>query len=307
MYSDLQFKEMNHGATAMDESTEFLQLILSGNDEGYNTASEFQVWDVLDFYFSESFSAVQFDSLMGFTNDVSSSHYDCMNLVDMVERPVALLSLNDTEEQSNVTDEAKVDRTTVDPDDTSLYLQMKPSDSETESNSASQGIEVTGYVDEKSLSSGLPDLMDVDSPSCLSKSVRLKRVTLVLDLDETLVHSTLDHCENADFTLQVFFNMKNHTVYVRQRPYLKMFLEKVAQMFELVIFTASQRIYAEQLIDRLDPDGRLISHRLYRESCIFSDGCYTKDLTILGVDLAKVVIVDNTPQVTSMPSPKHYI
>ncbi|KAL5227356.1 hypothetical protein ABZP36_015621 [Zizania latifolia] len=297
MYSDLQFKEMNHGATAMDESTEFLQLILSGNDEGYNTASEFQVWDVLDFYFSESFSAVQFDSLMGFTNDVSSSHYDYMNLVDMVERPVALLSLNDTEEQNNATDEAKVDQTTVDPDDTSLYLQMKPSDSDTESNSASQGIVVTEYVDEKPLSSGLPDLMDVDSPSCLSKSVRLKRVTLVLDLDETLVHSTLDHCENADFTLEVFFNMKNHTVYVRQRPYLKMFLEKVAQMFELVIFTASQRIYAEQLIDRLDPDGRLISHRMYRESCIFSDGCYTKDLTILGVDLAKVVIVDNTPQV----------
>lgn len=79
-----------------------------------------------------------------------------------------------------------------------------------------------------------------------------------------------------------------------------MFLEKVAQMFELVIFTASQRIYAEQLIDRLDPDGRLISHRIYRESCIFSEGCYTKDLTILGVDLAKVVIVDNTPQVACL-------
>nr|CAB3477696.1 unnamed protein product [Digitaria exilis] len=76
-----------------------------------------------------------------------------------------------------------------------------------------------------------------------------------------------------------------------------MFLEKVAQMFELVIFTASQRIYAEQLIDRLDPDGKYISRRIYRDSCLFSDGCYTKDLTILGVDLAKVAIVDNTPQV----------
>ncbi|XP_006644397.1 CTD small phosphatase-like protein 2 isoform X2 [Oryza brachyantha] len=289
-YSELQVKEMNHNATAMDESSEFLQLILSSNDEGYNTANEFQVWDVLDFYFSESFSAMQFDSLMGFTNDVSSSHHECMNLVDMVERPVALLSLNDTEEQSNTTDEAHVDHTIMDPDDTSLYLQMKPSDLETESNCASQDLE-------KPLSRGLPDLMDVDSPSRLSKSARSKQVTLVLDLDETLVHSTLDHCDDADFTLQVFFNMKNHTVYVRQRPHLKMFLEKAAQMFELVIFTASQRIYAEQLIDRLDPDGRLISNRIYRESCIFSDGCYTKDLTILGVDLAKVMIVDNTPQV----------
>ena len=77
-------------------------------------------------------------------------------------------------------------------------------------------------------------------------------------------------------------------------------------MFELVIFTASQRIYAEQLIDRLDPDGKYISRRIYRESCLFSDGCYTKDLTILGVDLAKVAIIDNTPQVTSLPRYKVY-
>lgn len=68
-------------------------------------------------------------------------------------------------------------------------------------------------------------------------------------------------------------------------------------MFKIVIFTASQSIYAEQLLDILDPDKRIISQRVYRESCIFSDGSYTKDLTILGVDLAKVVIIDNSPQV----------
>jgi Dullard-like phosphatase family protein len=124
--------------------------------------------------------------------------------------------------------------------------------------------------------------------------------SLTVSHAETLVHSTLDQCDSADFTLEVFFNMKNHTVYVKKRPYLKVFLEKVAQMFELVIFTASQRIYAEQLIDKLDPDGKYISRRIYRESCIFSDGCYTKDLTILGIDLAKVAIVDNTPQVESL-------
>lgn len=72
-------------------------------------------------------------------------------------------------------------------------------------------------------------------------------------------------------------------------------------MFEVVIFTASQSIYAEQLLDILDPDRKLFSQRMYRESCIFSDGNYTKDLTILGIDLAKVVIIDNSPQVLFFP------
>lgn len=116
---------------------------------------------------------------------------------------------------------------------------------------------------------------------------------------ETLVHSTLEHCDDADFTFTVFFNMKEHTVYVKQRPYLHTFLEKVAEMFEVIIFTASQSIYAEQLLDILDPDQKFISRRVYRESCLFSDGNYTKDLTVLGVDLAKVAIIDNSPQVLS--------
>lgn len=91
--------------------------------------------------------------------------------------------------------------------------------------------------------------------------------------------------------------MKEHTVYVRQRPYLKPFLEKVAEMFEIIVFTASQSSYAEQLLNILDPSGKLISQRAYRESCLFSDGSYTKDLTVLGVDLAKVALIDNSPQV----------
>lgn len=114
---------------------------------------------------------------------------------------------------------------------------------------------------------------------------------------ETLVHSTLEHCNDADFTFSVFFNMKEHTVYVRQRPHLQTFLRRVADMFEIVVFTASQSIYAKQLLDILDPEGTLISKRAYRESCIFSEGSYTKDLTVLGVDLAKVAIIDNSPQV----------
>lgn len=144
----------------------------------------------------------------------------------------------------------------------------------------------------------IKNLLDLSSPSVLPKqSVKTKSITLVLDLDETLVHSSLEHCDDADFTFSVFTSLKEHTVYVKQRPYLRPFLETVSEMFHIVVFTASQSIYAKQLLDILDPDGKIISGRAYRESCIFADGGYTKDLTVLGVDLSKIVIIDNSPQV----------
>lgn len=140
----------------------------------------------------------------------------------------------------------------------------------------------------------LPDLPEVET-NLLPRE--RKTVTLVLDLDETLVHSSLEHCDDADFTFPVFVDLKEYTVYVKKRPYLREFLERVSEMFQVFIFTASQSIYAKQLLDVLDPDGKIISHRAYRESCVFADGTYTKDLTVLGVDLAKVAIIDNSPQV----------
>ncbi|KAF7124735.1 hypothetical protein RHSIM_Rhsim12G0026100 [Rhododendron simsii] len=120
--------------------------------------------------------------------------------------------------------------------------------------------------------------------------------TLVLDLDETLVHSTLEPCDDADFTFPVNFNLQEHTIYVRCRPYLNDFLERVAGLFEIIIFTASQSIYAEQLLNVLDPKRRIFRHRVYRESCVFVEGNYLKDLSVLGRDLARVIIVDNSPQ-----------
>ncbi|PHT75833.1 hypothetical protein T459_19355 [Capsicum annuum] len=85
---------------------------------------------------------------------------------------------------------------------------------------------------------------------------------------ETLVHSILEHCDDSDFTFLIFFSMKEHVVYVNQRPHLWTFLERVAEIFEVVIFTTSQSIYAKKLLDILDPDGKIISRCAYRESCI---------------------------------------
>ena len=67
------------------------------------------------------------------------------------------------------------------------------------------------------------------------------------------VHSTLDGNDASDFKFTVKFNSREHSVAVRQRPFLFEFLERVAQLFEVVVFTASQKVYAEQLLNILDP------------------------------------------------------
>lgn len=125
-----------------------------------------------------------------------------------------------------------------------------------------------------------------------------RKPTLVLDLDETLVHSTIEPpppgSPPPDHVFSVTLENTTYNVFVRVRPNMHRFLAEVAKLFELVVFTASQEAYAGRLLDMLDTE-RHIGHRLYRDACVLVEGNFVKDLDMLGRDLQHTTIVDNSP------------
>eukprot|EP00339_Tiarina_fusa_P014513 CAMPEP_0117014132 /NCGR_PEP_ID=MMETSP0472-20121206/11523_1 /TAXON_ID=693140 ORGANISM="Tiarina fusus, Strain LIS" /NCGR_SAMPLE_ID=MMETSP0472 /ASSEMBLY_ACC=CAM_ASM_000603 /LENGTH=424 /DNA_ID=CAMNT_0004717617 /DNA_START=220 /DNA_END=1494 /DNA_ORIENTATION=+ len=120
-------------------------------------------------------------------------------------------------------------------------------------------------------------------------------ISLVLDLDETLVHCTVEPVDDADLVFPVVFHGMTYQVHVRLRPHLFDFLEKIRGKYEVIVFTASQKVYANELLNLIDPENKYIHHRMYRESCLAVEGNFLKDLNVLGRDLSKSVLVDNSP------------
>ena len=108
-----------------------------------------------------------------------------------------------------------------------------------------------------------------------------KKYTLVLDLDETLISFR--------------FNKKYEGI-LKTRPGLYNFLKNVGMKYELVIFTAGTQEYADPILDIIENKQKIFSKRLYRQHTVIIDNIFVKDLTKLGRDLSKIIIIDNMPQ-----------
>ncbi|KAF9230457.1 NLI interacting factor [Melanogaster broomeanus] len=118
------------------------------------------------------------------------------------------------------------------------------------------------------------------------------RKCLVLDLDETLIHTTFKPTPMTEFIVPVCVDGKWENACVNKRPGVDNFLKKMGEIYEVVLFTASLSEYADPVIDKLDVH-HTISHRLYRESCYKYKGKYIKDLSQLGRPMSSIIIVDN--------------
>jgi len=125
---------------------------------------------------------------------------------------------------------------------------------------------------------------------------RLEKKWLVLDLDETLIHSTSKGSKTHDHMVEVLVDKHACLYYVYRRPHVDYFLRKVSEWYKLAIFTASMPEYANAVIDLLDPDHSIFQQRLFRHSCTpHKVHGYIKDLSLIDGDLSRILLVDNSP------------
>ena len=123
-----------------------------------------------------------------------------------------------------------------------------------------------------------------------------KKKTLILDLDETLVHSSMNPFHKcADITLPLNFNGKKFFVYVLKRPFLEQFLTEMNLIYDIIIFTASLPEYSEPLLDIIDKN-KVIKYRLNRSHCRHYQNIYIKDLKVINRNLKDMIIIDNNPE-----------
>ena len=132
------------------------------------------------------------------------------------------------------------------------------------------------FKDEK-LEKRLEDNSPPPSIPYIKKKSR-KKFSLILDLDETIVHSK---------------RFNNNGFYFFIRPGAIEFLKEISAYYEIIIFTSSYKSYADYILNKLDINKDIISYRLYKSHASFEKGRSIKKLSMIGRDLKKIIFVDN--------------
>ena len=141
------------------------------------------------------------------------------------------------------------------------------------------------------------------------KEIQHRKLAL-FDLDETLVHCVGEippHKtggeKNSEITHKVKVtlpNKKEILLGINIRPHWKESLDKIKNIYNIIIFTASHRNYSDAVLNYLDPDNKYFKYRLYRDSCVLYKtndiNFYVKDLDIFKpeFDLKDIIIIDNS-------------
>jgi CTD small phosphatase-like protein 2 len=127
-----------------------------------------------------------------------------------------------------------------------------------------------------------------------------EKALAVFDLDETLIHREVEDFDDCDKVINVCLpDVEKNQIGIYLRPLLIESLKRISQNYILVLFTASQQVYADKVLELIDPDNQLFAKRLYRESCriatLEDETIYVKDLNIFkDLPLERIVIIDNS-------------
>lgn len=140
---------------------------------------------------------------------------------------------------------------------------------------------------------------------------QVRRKWLVLDLDETLVHSCyidpdsheMVGCNyvpqsavpDYDMHIPILQDKGPIHFHVFKRPHVDEFLDYVSKWYNLVIFTASMEAYASIVVDRLDNRRGIFRRRFYRQHCFQPPFLLSKNLLLVDTDLSNVILIDNSP------------
>ena len=134
----------------------------------------------------------------------------------------------------------------------------------------------------------------------INLNINNNKQILFIDLDETLIHSDIYDkksfiINNYDKVLKFKYDNLYYYIGINFRKNLNFFLKKVSKYFNLILFTASYKEYADVIIDYIDPENNIFKKRFYKESCInLDDNINIKDLNIFNdIDLKRSIILDN--------------